>query len=742
MFYVVLLLKVFKRSGMKNQAVNIIGRIDGKTGIGQHTRSFFNCLGDDYSINFLDSRPEVSDIKYLKDGVRYFGDYDDALLDAEVSIFTDVTSNGVDDKNWMKVPVTKRKYIYSVFDSTSIPQSWAKIINDNFHAAFVPAKFLIDVFHKSGVKVPVFYLPLALDLSPYLAVSNPQMSERRFRFSFIGSREERKNIDVLIECFNETFGSRNDVELRIHCAIDFYDNSDYGNNLNRRFNNINFSSGVLSDEEYLELIEVTDCFVSLSKGEGYSIVPRQVLASGRPVILSDCFAHAEILKEIALLGEDLAFSVDATIPVPARYNHINGGGVFGVQYDVYKPSVCNVLKKVFDKRSVLFTEEKNNLRKKWACSYDQSALSGLYKSIIQPSFCRMSTGNELEFGGITTNSANLAESISGRNFSLSGWQQISPIEKKVVVIGNDGGFFSVFNRFISYLTWTVSENPNSVVLPDWRISAMQKHWKTSSFTSFCYGKPDDGNIWLKLFKPLPYNEYSEEDYNFDEPLYRNAILKDDFNQDNEPWLTYIHPIKLYKSPGFQRWRHWYHLYFSTYVHLQDHIQKKIDDFYCANLKGYRIISAHIRHPSHVIEQPNGRVPSIDDYCHLIKKIQGEEGMNEHNSKIFLATDQESIISQVKMQFGDMVVCTSDVARVTNSDDAHFYSLSSAEQKKEGHMIQHLVAAKPEKWTTKMAEEVIVDTYLLAKADYFLHITSNIATAVAYINPRVKMIYCE
>lgn len=728
---------------MRVLTVNIIGRIDGKTGIAQHTRTFINCLKSDFDVNFVDSRPETSDHQFIPNSVNTITGYAPAIEEADVSVFVDVTSNDSDDQNWRKVPPSRLKYIYSVFDSTRIPLSWADIINNHFDAVFVPSRFLVDVYRQSRVQKPIFHLPLALDLTRYYALSPLSLSGRPFVFSFVGSREMRKNVDALIECFHDTFGNRNDVVLRVHCALDFYnDTASYKDRILRRHPNVIYSGGSLNDAGYLELIRNTDCFVSLSRGEGYSIVPREFLAAGKPVILSDCFAHSEILRDLNSLGENLGFGVDATIPVPGEYAHINRGGIFGLQYDVYRPSVCETLRHVFEMRSSLFDANLVALRKQCAKTYSQDSLGSLYKSIIQPAFCRMSTGNALEFGGFTTSDANLASRIAGRNFSLSGWQEISPNQRKIVVIGNDGGFFSVFNRFVSYLTWTLSENPASVVLPDWRTESMQRHWRTTKFTSFCYGKPSDGNIWLKLFKPLPYPEYAERDYDDDGRLYSGAVLKDDYNEDREPWLTYIHPYKLYRSPGFQRWRHWYHLYLSTYVRLQDHLQRKIDTIYEANLNGFKVISAHIRHPSHGIEQPGAKIPTVDLYCSLIRDLQGREGLDKFNSRIFLATDQDSVVEQMKLEFGEMVVYSADAARTTKSDDALFNSLSQCDKMREGFQIQHLTASNPANWSTTMAEEVIVDAYLLAKGDYFVHVTSNIATAVSYINPMIKMIYCE
>ncbi|MDA8151855.1 MAG: glycosyltransferase [Acidithiobacillus sp.] len=727
---------------MKRTGVNIVGRMDDNTGIAQLSKSFIDCLKGDFNINFINTRPELSGRRFLQVGVNEFHVCDDNLNKSDVSIFVDVTADNCHDTNWQKTPKTKRKYIYSVFDSTRIPVLWSDIINNNFDAVFVPARFLIDVYRESNVQKPIFYLPLALDLDAYMSIQTKYRSDRPFVFAFVGAREKRKNVEVLLECFNDVFGDRSDVILRLHCALDFYNDTNYGSKVMSRYRNVLYTQGILDEADYLELINTSDCFVSLSKGEGYSIVPRQFLAAGKPVILSNCFAHVEILDELDALGDNLGFAVDASIPVLGYYDHICGGGVFGLQYDVYKPSVCDVLLKVFESRHSLCDKEQVLLRKEWAARYTQKNLMDTYKSIIVPAFCRMSTGNELEFGGITTADANLASRITGKNFSLSGWQDLSAMGKKIVVIGNDGGFFSVFNRFVSYLTWTLSEHPDSIVLPDWRIDSMQRHWDTKKFMSFCYGKPTDGNIWLKIFEPLPYFGVSEDAYNTDEDLYRGAILKDDYNEEKEPWLTYIHAYKLYRSPGFSRWRHWYNLYFSTYVRLRDHIQSKINSIYADNLKGYHVISVHIRHPSHGLEQPGTRMPTVDLYCDLIREIQGREGFDKFNSRIFLATDQESVVMQLKEQFGGMVVYSSDAVRTTKANDEHFKNLSPDRQMQEGFQIQHLTASNPDLWTTSMAEDVIIDAYLLAKGEYFVHVTSNIATAVAYLNPRIKMIYCE
>ena len=46
--------------------------------------------------------------------------------------------------------------------------------------------------------------------------------------------------------------------------------------------------------KYIEFISTFDCYVNLSKGEGFSIPPRESLALGIPCIISDNTAHKTI----------------------------------------------------------------------------------------------------------------------------------------------------------------------------------------------------------------------------------------------------------------------------------------------------------------------------------------------------------------------------------------------------------------------------------------------------------------
>ena len=95
----------------------------------------------------------------------------------------------------------------------------------------------------------------------------------------------------------------------------------------------------------------------------------------------------------------------------------------------------------------------------------------------------------------------------------------------------------------------------------------------------------------------------------------------------------------------------------------------------------------------------------------------------------------------RIEFGDHVAFFSDVRRTESREDGQYQSLGESDKLKEGHQVQHLAAADPASWSSRLAWEVIRDAYAMARCDALLHVVSNVSTAVSYINPRIEMIFC-
>ena len=93
-------------------------------------------------------------------------------------------------------------------------------------------------------------------------------------------------------------------------------------------------------------------------------------------------------------------------------------------------------------------------------------------------------------------------------------------------------------------------------------------------------------------------------------------------------------------------------------------------------------------------------------------------------------------------FGERAVYFADARRTRADEDAAFDALDPAEQHRDGHQLQHLVAADRSGWSWRMAWEVVRDASIMARCHALLHVVSNVSTAVAYINPDIEMVFCD
>ena len=60
------------------------------------------------------------------------------------------------------------KISYLVCESTQLSPQWGEIFEAQFDTVAVPDFFYAEVCRQSGVTIPIFVLPLALDLNPFL----------------------------------------------------------------------------------------------------------------------------------------------------------------------------------------------------------------------------------------------------------------------------------------------------------------------------------------------------------------------------------------------------------------------------------------------------------------------------------------------------------------------------------------------------------------------------------------------
>lgn len=708
--------------------VCVVGSISFHTGIGKHTVALCEILSRFTDVCIIPIE------KYTKNKVELpSGKLVPICTNTnavKVTFYCAVLWNYIGDENVNKMPPQGLHFALIAFDSDRVPKIWVDILNSKFDGVYLVNKRLEDYARGSGINIPIGTLPLTLDLDKLLLRPINLYSNAPVVIGAVSSFHPRKQNELLIKVFGKIQKSYPNIKLKIHSNLNFDSNFELCEDIkSKQLNpsNIELSCGNLSEEDLYNFMQDIDVFVNCSRGEGFSIGPREAAALGKTLVLSGVFPHMDFE------GVPGAFIAEANIPFPSVYPEL-GGIVSGNQYSISEES----LEKQLIAAVEYFINDNSYydalLRKKFAAQWNYSSVTPWYLAAINPD------ASQFRFPGEATHGiGNVPKILQDRlREELGQFSHELPGAHKVVLQVHDGGFFSIFNAYMSHLVWSEGDDQITAVLPDWDVSRFVKRMGNQDVVSFCYGKPEDGNIFLKFFNTLP--GISEQNLQSEEFLIENAKIltvgDEYFNVQREPLLTYIHAASLYNTADFKNFRVRYNRVLNKYIHLKSGIESEINTF-CQAFKGKFVIAAHVRHPSHAIEQADHKMPTPADYISEIKSIVQKRKLN--NWLIFLATDQERTIDVFVKAFGDKVVFYNGVRRLTDQEDKDFDALPENGKAVEGFQLQHKVAKNHLNWSDEMAKEVIKDAFTMARCNILLHVTSNVSTAVSYIGPETEFI---
>ena len=687
--------------------VCIVGRSEFRTGIGLVGAGMAEAWARFFPVCFLPTDGWAGETITLPSG-RVLPICRDVAA-VEVSVFCDVLSGAVE------VP-GRLRYGWLVFDSDRLPEGWVARLNA-FDVVLAPSVHLVDVARRSGVVRPIQVMPIPLGLEGALA--RPVRAPGKvLRFGSINSFHPRKGLETLVGAFVDRFGDDPAVELLLHGNLAFGETLAAVRAL--ASGNVRVTHEDVLDATRDALVASVDVFVTCSAGEGYAIGVREAMASGSVIVASDIGGHGD------LKGLPGVFMVPALGERAGWYPEL--GETFGIQRSVERGAVGDALV-----AAAAFARENGGrsaaARRERARNWSVSTLSAVAAGLVDPSIPA--------FRGVgVPDVAGVVEGLLGRR----GDAVAGP--RRQVCAAHDGGFFSVFNTFMSHLVWQQQEDRCHAVLPDWDVERFLGRLE-APVLSFCYGQPGDGNLWTKLFMPLfGASDAEMSDAGF---LWRHAELPADrHNEAREPLMTYVRAYKLYQSAEFSGFRRQYHRVFAQHVRLRAEHQAEVDAFVATELTAPILIAAHVRHPSHTVEQPTGRIAGTEVYIEAVREAVRRRGGDPDGDgwQVFLATDQERVVDRFAAVFGDRCLRFADVRRTRAYEDAAFDALGAVERNRDGHQLQHLVAADRAGWHWRMAWEVVRDAVVMARCDVLLHVVSNVSTAVAYMNPEIEMVFCE
>lgn len=370
--------------------LTVVSSIDFNGSVRRHGIGLIDCLKDKLKMNFILTRE--CDLTEVNEDVQ------------KVVLCTDKTPGNVailEDPLWYAdaVPDSPIKIAFSVFETTRIPKLWVKILNEKFDAVVVADPFFKKVYRKSGVKIPIFHIPLGIFIDEFLERPLKKAPLHPFVFGCCSRFFKRKNHILLLKAFIQEFGHNKNVILKMNGGGKWGAAKIY-NHIRKlialtKVTNIEITNDALLWPKYVEYMSSIDCYINISQGEGFSITPREALAVGIPCIITDNTAQRTICNSGCVRV------VPSDIPVAVTKN----GEPLGNRYTCSLNHVRAALRDVYDNYDKHLARAQKG--RAWVQQYRWVNLEKKYMNLVMPSTLILGDDNEITDDYLMTNSQKL-----------------------------------------------------------------------------------------------------------------------------------------------------------------------------------------------------------------------------------------------------------------------------------------------------------------------------------------------
>jgi len=208
----------------------------------------------------------------------------------------------------------KKIFGYAAWETSKLPPKWTEYINDNVNEVWCPSSYNYHVFKESGVTIPISVVPHVFLQKPLIEKKNIQLIningqpitsvEGVYTFYTIGEFNNRKGIDDIIKVFCKTFTKNDKVRLLIKTHYKNYtpNNKKYCldkiSDLVKDYTDlpeIHYLIDNASERDILALHSLGDCYVSLTKSEGFGIPIFDAFNYRKPIIVTGYGGHMDFL---------------------------------------------------------------------------------------------------------------------------------------------------------------------------------------------------------------------------------------------------------------------------------------------------------------------------------------------------------------------------------------------------------------------------------------------------------------
>jgi glycosyltransferase involved in cell wall biosynthesis len=185
----------------------------------------------------------------------------------------------------------KKRYFFTMWEADGMPQEWIEGLNKYTDGLFVPNNFNKNLFTKCGYTKDIHVIPLGIN--PIWFNRKKRKHTGTFKFFHFNAGEPRKNWYMLLDAFLEEF-KNDDVKLVIKNSTVHARQFEKSITSLKSWDKLEIHRGAIPLEELKKIVYECHCFVFPALGEGYSLTPREMLATGMPTIISNGHSFTEM----------------------------------------------------------------------------------------------------------------------------------------------------------------------------------------------------------------------------------------------------------------------------------------------------------------------------------------------------------------------------------------------------------------------------------------------------------------
>lgn len=296
----------------------------------------------------------------------------------------------------------------------------------------------------------------------------------------------------------------------------------------------------------------------------------------------------------------------------------------------------------------------------------------------------------------------------------------------IAFVPRDAGFFSVFNFLIGCLTMGLRVYPYFNKQEFLRMNNnINEH--------FCYWTESE-NCWFDYFEPIEFMANDKTHLTDEYKKFQKHRGESGPTEFRIPKDTHA---LIQDQTRFKEWRKNTHSFYKKYIKIKPEILDIVNRFWNSNMSSSKIIGVHYRHPSHFIE--SGKI-YLEQYFEKIDKILSQQP----DAQIFLATDSNFGIYAFMEKYKNKIKYIENIDRISMPEFLQWcFSLAEGQADNvgfingQGFELHHKRIGSTD--NKKMTIDLLTEVLCLAKCDYLIHTTSNVALSISYINPELELI---